>query len=150
MTNLERLIKESPIMTRADIEAMLTSLAGIMLEMRENNRQIREAAEHVGTIAARLQEMGTRTDVAIPAGVTPRHGNGDGRDSYLRAREAMAYLNIGSSNSLYRLIREHRMPFSRIGRLYRFERAELDAWARGHDSALERAERRAARKKRTK
>lgn len=65
---------------------------------------------------------------------------------YLTAREAMAYLNVGSQSALYRLIREHRMPFCRIGRLYRFDRAELDAWAHGHGSALEmhRAERRRA------
>jgi excisionase family DNA binding protein len=132
MTNLERLIKESPMMTRADIQAMLTSLAAILLELRENNRQIREA-------------LGTRTDVAITAGMRPLHGNRDGgQGSYLTAREAMAYLKLGSQNALYRLIREHRMPFTRIGRLYRFDRAELDAWARGHGSVLEqrRAERR--------
>jgi len=65
---------------------------------------------------------------------------------YLTAREAMAYLKVGSQSTLYRLIREHRMPFCRIGRLYRFDQAELDAWAHGHGSALEmvRAERRRA------
>lgn len=56
---------------------------------------------------------------------------------YLTAREAMAYLNVSSSNTLYRLIREFGMPFCRVGRLYRFDRAELDAWAHGHGSALE-------------
>lgn len=56
---------------------------------------------------------------------------------YLTAREAMAYLKVNSSSALYRLIREHRMPFCRIGRLYRFDTRELDAWAHGHDSALE-------------
>jgi len=56
---------------------------------------------------------------------------------YLTAREAMAYLKVGSQSALYRLIREHRMPFCRIGRLYRFEKDELDAWAHGHGSALE-------------
>lgn len=143
MTNLERLIKESPMMTRADIQAMLTTLTAVMQELRENTRQIREAHERIGTIAAHLQEMGTRTD-----GLTPPYGNRDrGQGSYLTAREVMAYLKLGSQSALYRLIREHRMPFSRIGRLYRFERAELDAWARGHRSALERmrAERRGSK-----
>jgi excisionase family DNA binding protein len=65
---------------------------------------------------------------------------------YLTAKDAMAYLNVGSQSALYRLIREHGMPFCRIGRLYRFDRAELDAWAHGHGSALEmhRADRRRA------
>ena len=65
---------------------------------------------------------------------------------YLTAREAMAYLKVNSSGALYRLIREHRMPFCRIGRLYRFDMRELDAWAHGHGSVIElvRAERRRA------
>lgn len=65
---------------------------------------------------------------------------------YLTAREAMAYLKVGSSSALYRLIREHRMPFCRMGRLYRFDQRELDAWAHGHGSVIEmlRADRRRA------
>ena len=65
---------------------------------------------------------------------------------YLTAREAMAYLKVNSQSALYRLIREHRMPFCRVGRLYRFDVRELDAWAHGHTSALEmvRATRRSA------
>ena len=56
---------------------------------------------------------------------------------YLTAHETIAYLNIGSQSALYRLIREHHLPFCRVGRLYRFDVRELDAWMRGHDSALE-------------
>jgi excisionase family DNA binding protein len=65
---------------------------------------------------------------------------------YLTAREAMAYLKVGSSSALYRLIKEHRMPFCRIGRLYRFDPRELDAWVHGHASAIDqvRAEKRRA------
>lgn len=64
---------------------------------------------------------------------------------YLTAAEAIAYLNLGSSSALYRLIREHRLPFCRVGRNYRFDRRELDAWAHGYRSSLEqlRAARRA-------
>jgi excisionase family DNA binding protein len=43
-------------------------------------------------------------------------------EPYLTAHEAMAYLRVNSQSALYRLIREHRMPFLRIGRLYRFDR----------------------------
>ena len=56
---------------------------------------------------------------------------------YLTGREAMAYLKLGSQSALYRLIREHRMPFCRVGRSYRFDVRELDAWMRGHASALD-------------
>jgi excisionase family DNA binding protein len=56
---------------------------------------------------------------------------------YLTARDTIAYLRLGSSSALYRLIREHRLPFCRVGKLYRFDRRELDAWAHGHSSAIE-------------
>ena len=65
---------------------------------------------------------------------------------YLTARETIAYLRIGSQSAFYRLIREHGLPFCRVGRLYRFDRRELEAWMRGFGSALEqlRQERRRA------
>lgn len=68
------------------------------------------------------------------------------REPYLTAEETIAYLNIGSDSALYRLIREHGLPFCRIGRLYRFDRAEVDAWTHGHRSSVEwaRARRRPA------
>jgi excisionase family DNA binding protein len=56
---------------------------------------------------------------------------------YLTAAEAIAYLKLGSESALYRLIREHRLPNCRRGRLYLFDRRELDAWVHGHGSALE-------------
>jgi excisionase family DNA binding protein len=55
---------------------------------------------------------------------------------YLTSEEARVYLRLGSESALYRLIREHRLPVCRRGRLYLFDRRELDAWARGFDSAL--------------
>lgn len=55
----------------------------------------------------------------------------------MTAAEAIAYLRIGSESALYRLIREHQLPFLRVGRLYRFDRAEVDAWLHGHGSAIE-------------
>ncbi len=63
---------------------------------------------------------------------------------YMTAKEVILYLNLGSTNALYRLIREHRLPFCRVGRQYRFDRRELDAWAHGYASAIEqfRADRR--------
>jgi excisionase family DNA binding protein len=66
---------------------------------------------------------------------------------YLTSKEAVEYLKLGSESALYRLIREHRLPTCRRGRLYLFDTRELDAWVRGHDSAIdrERAERKSAR-----
>lgn len=56
---------------------------------------------------------------------------------YLTATETLAYLKLGSLSALYRLIREHRLPYCRRGRLYLFDVRELDAWAHGHNSAIE-------------
>lgn len=71
---------------------------------------------------------------------------------YLTAWEAIAYLRLPTTakdkgkSALYALMREHRLPYLRCGRNYRFDRRELDAWLHGHDSALEwaRAQRRTA------
>lgn len=56
---------------------------------------------------------------------------------YLTAAEAIAYLRLGSPSALYHLIREHKLPYGRRGRLYLFDTRELDAWVHGHDSAIE-------------
>lgn len=58
---------------------------------------------------------------------------------YLTAAEAITYLRLGSASALYRLVREHRLPCCRRGRLYLFDMREVDAWAHGHSSAIERA-----------
>jgi excisionase family DNA binding protein len=58
---------------------------------------------------------------------------------YLTAREAIAYLRLGSESALYRLIREHRLPVCRRGRLYLFDKREIDAWVNGYPSAIEQA-----------
>jgi excisionase family DNA binding protein len=56
---------------------------------------------------------------------------------YLTAREAIAYLKLGSESALYRLVREHRLPFCRRGRLYLFDTREVDAWVHQYPSAIE-------------
>lgn len=56
---------------------------------------------------------------------------------YLTAREAMAYLKLESQSALYRLVNEHRLPACRRGRLYLFDRREIDAWVHGHGSPIE-------------
>lgn len=58
---------------------------------------------------------------------------------YLTAKEAVAYLRLGSLTALYRLITEHHLPHGRLGRLHRFDKRELDAFVRGFGSAIEMA-----------
>jgi len=64
---------------------------------------------------------------------------------YLTAHEAMAYLRLGSLNMLYRLVKQHHLPFCRRGRLYLFDQREIDVWLHGFNSEVEfhRARRRA-------
>ena len=56
---------------------------------------------------------------------------------YLTAREAMAYLKLESQSALYRLVKEHRLPTCRRGRLYLFDRRDIDVWLRGFNSEIE-------------
>jgi excisionase family DNA binding protein len=57
---------------------------------------------------------------------------------YLTAAEAIAYLKLPSVQALYRLIRDHGLPTCRVGRRYRFDQREVDAWARGFNSDIDR------------
>lgn len=56
---------------------------------------------------------------------------------YLTTQQTVVYLNVPSVAAIYRLIREHNLPFGRVGGQYRFDVRELDAWVRGFGSALE-------------
>jgi len=64
---------------------------------------------------------------------------------YLTAKEAVEYLKLGSLNALYRLVNQHRLPTCRRGRLYLFDKREIDIWLHGFNSEIEmvRAKRRA-------
>lgn len=52
------------------------------------------------------------------------------RSPYLTSREALVYLRLNSLSSLYRHIRENRLPVLRAGADLRFDTRELDAWLR--------------------
>jgi excisionase family DNA binding protein len=56
---------------------------------------------------------------------------------YLTAKEAVEYLKLGSLNALYRLVNQHRLPTCRRGRLYLFDKREIDIWLHGFSSELE-------------
>jgi excisionase family DNA binding protein len=60
---------------------------------------------------------------------------------YLNSEEAMAYLRIKSLSNLYNLVHRHHLPCLRRGKLYLFDKRELDAWLRG-TSAIELARQR--------
>lgn len=47
---------------------------------------------------------------------------------WIDARAAVQHLGLGSTRALRRAIREHKLPFRRIGRHLRFRRADLDEW----------------------
>lgn len=49
-------------------------------------------------------------------------------DRLLTVREAAAFLSV-KERTIYAWVQERRVPFCRAGRLLRFDRAELSAWA---------------------
>lgn len=65
-------------MTRADIEEMLNNLAATTRYLQDSGRRMREAAEHMVTVSDHLQEIATRTDAAITAGLKALHDDGVG------------------------------------------------------------------------
>ena len=50
------------------------------------------------------------------------------RYGWIDAKAAIKHLGLGSTRALRRAITEHKLPFRRIGRSYRFRRADLDEW----------------------
>lgn len=58
------------------------------------------------------------------------------RYGWIDAGAAMRHLGVGSSSALYRLINQWRLPCSRLGRLYRFRRCDLDQWMTANQRAL--------------
>ncbi len=53
---------------------------------------------------------------------------------YLTALEAVAYLRLGSLTALYRLAKDHRLPYGRRGRLYIFDTRKIDRWVESSGS----------------
>jgi len=49
----------------------------------------------------------------------------------LDINEVAEFLGI-SKDTLYKMVNQRRIPFVKVGRLLRFERAALDAWIRQH------------------
>ncbi|HBT77000.1 MAG TPA: transcriptional regulator [Planctomycetaceae bacterium] len=53
-------------------------------------------------------------------------------DRWLSVDEAAAYLGV-KRNTVYRWITDKNMPAHRVGRLWKFKRAEIDEWVKeGH------------------
>jgi excisionase family DNA binding protein len=55
-----------------------------------------------------------------------RHSDPE-RQSFLTTEQVLGYLNI-TPRTIYRLIRNGELPAIRIGRQWRFRRADLDRW----------------------
>ena len=51
---------------------------------------------------------------------------------FLTTRQAAAYLHVGGPGAIYILIREHSLPYRRVGSLFRFDQRELDRWTIRH------------------
>jgi len=68
------------------------------------------------------------------ARLTPPPSTRQIESPYLTSREACVYLRLNSLSSLYRHIRENRLPVLRAGGDLRFDMRELDAWLRGTTS----------------
>jgi excisionase family DNA binding protein len=49
------------------------------------------------------------------------------RQAFLTTEEVLGYLNI-TPRTIYRLIRNGELPAIRVGRQWRFRRADLDLW----------------------
>lgn len=47
---------------------------------------------------------------------------------YMTVEQLVEYLQLGSANAVYRLITEHRLPYGRVGRKYRFNKFHVDQW----------------------
>jgi excisionase family DNA binding protein len=62
----------------------------------------------------------------------------------MNTREAMTYLRLTSTSSIYYLINEQRLPHLRRGGRLLFDRRDIDAWLRETDAvSLARARKRA-------
>lgn len=55
---------------------------------------------------------------------------------WLTPAQTLTYLQIGSLSALYRLIKEQRLPFGRVGRKYRFSPQQLDRWIESKGTVL--------------
>ena len=57
-------------------------------------------------------------------------------DRWLSVEEVAAYLGV-KRNTVYRWIANKNMPAHRVGRLWKFKRAEIDEWVKaGHASEV--------------
>lgn len=53
--------------------------------------------------------------------------SGDKPDPVMTVQEVAAYLKIAES-TVYRLVKEHRLPGRKVGGAWRFSRSELERW----------------------
>ena len=54
---------------------------------------------------------------------------GAGNDKWLTLDELASYLKV-SKSALYKMVQEGRIPGGKVGRVWRFDRAEIDRWVK--------------------
>lgn len=71
------------------------------------------------------------------AGTDTDQSSQEFRYGWIGPEAAMRHLGVtGHVNNLYHLINEWELPHGRLGRLYRFRRADLDQWLTRHTSTF--------------
>jgi excisionase family DNA binding protein len=53
----------------------------------------------------------------------------DMKDRWLSVKEICTYLGV-SNDTVYRWIESHRMPSHKVGRLWKFQKDEIDEWVK--------------------
>ena len=51
------------------------------------------------------------------------------QDKWLTLEELASYLKV-SKSALYKMVQEGRIPGGKVGRVWRFDRTEIDRWVR--------------------
>jgi PTS system nitrogen regulatory IIA component len=54
---------------------------------------------------------------------------GSDQEKWLTLDELAAYLKV-SKSALYKMVQEGRIPGGKVGRVWRFDRAEIDRWVK--------------------
>lgn len=60
-------------------------------------------------------------------------------DKWMTLHELASYLKV-SKSALYKMVQEGRIPGGKVGRVWRFDRAEIDRWVKARGAKNQEAE----------